>query len=88
MLYDSPKKRTKKAHDVNVRAFDIVQRATGKAKTVKPKAKPRRKNPNAVSLGRLGGKKGGKARSAMLTPEQRREIAKIAAQARWKKKSE
>jgi hypothetical protein len=32
-----------------------------------------------------GGKKGGKARAKKLTPEQRSEIARIAASARWKK---
>lgn len=32
-----------------------------------------------------GGKKGGKARAKALTPEQRSEIASIAAKARWKK---
>lgn len=42
------------------------------------------KNPAAVALGRLGGKKGGKARAAKLTKEQRSEIARKAAQARWK----
>ena len=41
------------------------------------------KNPNAVALGRLGGKKGGKARAEKLTPEERKEIAKKAAQVRW-----
>jgi hypothetical protein len=44
------------------------------------------KNPAAVALGRLGGRKGGKARSAKLTPEQRSAIAKKAAQGRWAKK--
>ena len=43
------------------------------------------KNPAAVALGRLGGQKGGKARAASLTPERRKEIAKKAAAARWKK---
>ncbi len=43
------------------------------------------KNPHAVALGRLGGKKGGKARAQKLTPEQRREIARKAAKARWAK---
>ena len=43
------------------------------------------KNPAAVELGRLGGKKGGKARANSLTPEQRSEIAKRAAAARWSK---
>lgn len=35
---------------------------------------------------RKGGKKGGKARAKSLTPEQRSDIARLAAQARWKKK--
>ena len=43
------------------------------------------KNPAAVALGKLGGKKGGPARAAKLTKEQRSAIAKKAAQARWKK---
>lgn len=33
--------------------------------------------------GRLGGLKGGHARAESLTPEQRKEIAKKAAAARW-----
>lgn len=44
------------------------------------------KNPAAVALGRLGGKKGGKARAEKLTAKHRREIAKKAAEARWRKK--
>ena len=31
------------------------------------------------------GRKGGKARAEALTPEQRREVAKAAAEARWKR---
>jgi len=38
-----------------------------------------------VALGRLGGKKGGKARAAKLTKERRSEIARKAARARWEK---
>jgi general stress protein YciG len=41
------------------------------------------KNPAAVELGRLGGRKGGKARTDKLDPERRSEIARKAAQARW-----
>lgn len=41
------------------------------------------KNPHAAALGRLGGKKGGPARALKLSAERRREIARIAAQARW-----
>jgi hypothetical protein len=45
----------------------------------------KKKNPNAVALGKLGGSKGGKIRAARLTPEERREIARKAVQARWAK---
>ncbi len=44
-----------------------------------------RKNPHAVALGRKGGKKGGPARASKMTPEERQESARKAAQARWKK---
>lgn len=40
-------------------------------------------NPHAVALGRLGGLKGGPARAERLSPRRRREIARIAARARW-----
>ena len=50
----------------------------------KPKEKPlKQKNQAAVELGRLGGLKGGKARAAKLTQEQRKAIARKAANARW-----
>lgn len=39
----------------------------------------RKRNPHARALGRLGGLKGGNARAAELTPEERSEIAKKAA---------
>jgi hypothetical protein len=45
----------------------------------------KRKNPHAVALSKLGAGKGGLARAAKLTPEQRRAIAQKAAQARWAK---
>jgi len=43
--------------------------------------KKKGKDPHAVHLGRLGGT----ARKEKLTAEQRREIARKAAHARWKK---
>ena len=46
------------------------------------------KNPAAVALGKLGGAKGGKARAEKLTPEQRTEIARKVAKARWAKKKQ
>jgi hypothetical protein len=48
----------------------------------------KKKNPNAVALGKLGGSKGGKIRAAKLTPEERREIARNAVLARWAKAKE
>jgi hypothetical protein len=51
----------------------------------------KKKNPHAVALSKLGAKKGGEARAAALSAEERREIAQRAARARWsrtKKKSQ
>ena len=45
------------------------------------------KNPAAVALGRLGGKKGGKARAEKLSARKRSAIAKKAATARWGSKN-
>jgi hypothetical protein len=49
----------------------------------------RRKNPHAVALGQKGGKKGGpkggRARWVGLSPEERSELMRRAAQARWRK---
>lgn len=65
--------------DINQLAKSIVDEVTeGK--------QPSDKNPHAVELGRLGGLKGGKARAKKLTKEQRSEIAKKAAKARWENK--
>jgi len=47
-----------------------------------------KKDPAAVALGRKGGKKGGPARAAKLTPKQRSESARKAVQARWAKAKE
>jgi hypothetical protein len=43
----------------------------------------RPKNPAAVALGKLGGERGGKARAEKLSSDERREIARRAAAARW-----
>ena len=48
-----------------------------------PKEPEREKDREAVERGRLGGLKGGPARRDALLPEERREIAKKAARARW-----
>lgn len=43
----------------------------------------KRKNPYAVALGRKGGLKGGPARAANMTPQQRSESARNAVMTRW-----
>lgn len=43
------------------------------------------KNPAAVALGKLGGRKGGKARAEKLSDERKSEIARKAANTRWEK---
>lgn len=73
-----PKRSSK---DVNQTAFSTVQQATGDAGQEQAV-----KNPAAVALGRLGGLKGGNARAAKLTKEQRHAIASKAASMRWTNK--
>ncbi len=65
---------------MNVLAWETVQRATGQ---IPKEEQPPEKNQAAVTLGRLGGLKGGKARAESLTPERRAEIARNAAAKRW-----
>ena len=73
----------KKPTDINQLAAAIVAEATGDEDQAEPVVVDDGKNPAAVALGRLGGKKGGKARAASLTPEQRADIARKAAAKRW-----
>ena len=79
--------RPKRNEDPNEAAFRVIQEATREDADddPEPAPEPPPKNPAAVALGRLGGKKGGRARAEALSPEQRKEIARKAAQARWKK---
>jgi hypothetical protein len=76
-------KRSSKKKPVESEQPLIEQEA---AETAPPAVPTEGKNPAAVALGKLGGAKGGPARAKKLTKEQRSEIAKKAAQARWKKK--
>jgi len=80
-----PEKRPKRPRDLNQWAKSMVDLATGNAQD-RDMPKDDNKNPAAVQLGRLGGLRGGKARAAKLTPEQRSDIARKAAQARYGKK--
>ena len=78
-----PKRSSKKRMDTNRLAKSIVDEAT--TEELLQKAVEDGKNPAAVMLGRLGGLKGGKARAAKLSTEQRKQIAQKAAKTRWQK---
>jgi hypothetical protein len=60
-------------------AFRVVQQATRQA----PPAEEAKPLPPKAAAGRKGGLKGGKARAAKLTPEERSAAARKAARARW-----
>ena len=78
------KEKKKRPRDISQLAASIIKEATGEDQP-QEKSRGKEKNPAAVVLGRLGGKKGGKRRAAILSAERRREIAHIAATARWDK---
>jgi len=73
--------KKKRPTDLNSLAASIVNDATD------PQPEPELTPEQAAArlLGSKGGKKGGKARAAKLTANQRSEIAKTAAAARWAK---
>jgi hypothetical protein len=70
----------KRPRDPNQLGKLIVDIATGKVADTVPES-----DSPATEFARLGGLKGGRARADSLSPERRREIAKIAAQRRWVK---
>jgi len=78
-------RRRKRPADFAQRAKMIVDIATGEIEDREPTPEEQGKDPAAVSLGRRGGLKGGKARAASMSAKRRAEIAKKAAEARWRK---
>jgi hypothetical protein len=64
----------------------IVEQAIGEQMdgSPLPEPEPDTRNPHAVALGRIGGKKGGRARAKSLSARKRSQIAKLAAKERWK----
>jgi hypothetical protein len=80
-----PDRSRKRPRDLNSLAKSIVDDATSDELRHEPEE--RVKDPAAVSLGRKGGLKGGKARAESLSPERRAEIARNAAAARWATKT-
>ena len=75
----SAMQKPKRPRDPNELAKRVVGLATGEIEDRPP---PDERNPAAVALGR----EGGKARAKTMSAKRRKEIAKNAAQARWKEK--
>lgn len=73
-------KRSSRPRDTNELAKYTVDLVTGEE--FEP-AQNKGKDAAAVSLGRRGGLKGGRARAEKLSPELRAEIARKAAAKRW-----
>ena len=78
-------KGEKRPRDTNQLAKLIVDIATGQVEDREPTPEEQGKTAPAVARGKAGGPKGGRARAMKLTPEKRVEIARLAAQTRWKK---
>jgi hypothetical protein len=71
----------KRPRDPNQLAKSIIDIATGQKPDRDPTPEEQGKDPAAVALG----KKGGKARADSMSAEKRSEIAKAAAEKRWRR---
>jgi hypothetical protein len=78
-------KHRKRPRDFSQAAKMVIDIATGQVEDRPPTPEEQGKSAQAVARGKAGGAKGGVARAMKLTPEQRAEIARVAAQTRWKK---
>jgi len=78
--------------DVAETAFRVFQEAIGEKPKTLPPGERTEKNPEAAKRGKKGGQKGaakgGRARAAKLTDDQRAKGATNAALARWEKKKD
>jgi len=85
------KKPKKPPKDPNKLAYQIVRMSVEDPEELKPEQtieQPKERSPiwqYLAEIGRKGGLKGGKARAAKLSAEQRKEIARKAADKRWSK---
>jgi hypothetical protein len=77
----------KRPTDISQLAAQKVEEATKKIKEEPTLTPAKEKNPAAVTLGRLGGLKGGPARAKKLSAKKRKEIAQKAAKTRWGRES-
>lgn len=86
----SERKPKKTRRDVAEIARENLEKIIGEKLNGQPLDKaqeptqPDTRNPAAVALSKLGASKGGKARSEKLSSKERSEIAKKAANARWR----
>jgi hypothetical protein len=79
-------KKALKDRDFTVIARNVVETAIGERLDGSPlEVVIHRKSVDAVTRGRLGGLKGGKARAKKLSSKRRKAIALKAAKTRWKK---
>src|ERR1039458_9429467 len=85
----SMQKRISRPTDINQGAFQMVRHLTG---TEDRQSRAPRITSSDISrvmsaMGRKGGKVGGKRRMVTMTPEQRKNVARNAAQTRWAKRN-
>jgi hypothetical protein len=77
----------KRPRDPNLLARSVVEDLIGEKMDGSPLAtKPDTRNQAAVALSKLGASKGGIARAKSLSDRKRKQIAKKAAEARWRSK--
>jgi hypothetical protein len=82
-------KRPRKREDESQAAVRVMETIAARSEADAPDVDPPVEITDAMravaaAFGRMGGKLGGPARAASLSPKKRSEIAKKAAEARWK----
>jgi hypothetical protein len=90
------KRKSTRPSDVNQAAFQMIRKLTGSEESpVAPRkrAKTAQVSDSEISrvmaaMGRRGGKIGGKRRLTTMTAEERKDVAKKAALARWSKEND
>jgi hypothetical protein len=78
-------KAPKRPRDLNQWAKRMVDIATGEANDRELTPEEQGKSAHAVARGKFGGLRGAQVRAENLTTERRKDIARLAAQTRWKK---
>lgn len=78
-------KRSAPKRDFMEVARSVVEHAIGEQMDGNPlpEPEPDTRNPHAVALGSMGGRKGGRSRAKKLSAAKRKAIAKKGATARW-----